>query len=253
MSGLPWSRLVVLALLAGAPVATSLAGELAERTWRAINANRCEAAVGEVNKGLTEGEVDAYYLTGLMYLRGLCLRADASAAPRYFEPAAKAAHIDAARYLTMMHGLGRGVPQSYAQAGRWFQAYLDIQRMRNGGEPPPTTALDARFAEQWGVLGTVAAAVQERVQYPRRGARLQASDVEVRVVLELGPEGLKYGLFDARSGIETDVQSAVLRRSHEPQLEAIETVLEEVIDELAPYPKPEKPMRIAIPYRFRLI
>lgn len=244
------TALVLLALGLGAPCR---AGELADSTFRAMRANRCEEAVEGVNKGLAAGEVEAYYLTGLMYLRGLCLAADAAQAPRYLEPAAKAANADAARYLTMMHGLGLGVPQSYAQAGRWLQAWVDIVAVRNQGVPPPSGALDVQLTEQRGVLGTVAAAVQERVLYPRRGARLQATEVNVKLILELGPEGLRYGFADARSGIDDDVQSMILRRSHEPHLEAIESVVDKVLEELPPYPRPAKPQRIAIPYHFRLM
>lgn len=253
MNALQAPRLAAFALLAFGLGAACRGSELSESTFQAMRANRCEAAVEAVNKGLVAGEVEAYYLTGLMYLRGLCVTADPAMAPRYLEPAAKAAHADAARYLTMIYGMGLGVPQSYAQAGRWLQAWVDIFTLRSQGVPPPSGTLDVQLTEQRGVLGTVAALVQERVQYPRRGARLQASEVNVKLILELGPEGLRYGLFDARSGIDDDVQSMVLRRSNEPHLEAIETVVDKVLEDIPPYPRTDKPQRIAIPYRFRLM
>lgn len=244
--------LSTLALTLGV-AAPAWSGELADSAFRAMRADRCEEAVDVVNKGLAGGEVEAYQLTGLMYLKGLCLAADPTKAPRYFEPAAKAGNVDSARYLAMMHGLGMGVPQSYAQAGRWTQAWYDILGLRNRAAPQSATALDAEQAAYQGVLGTVAAAVQDRVIYPRGGARLQASDMDVRLVLQLGPEGVAYGFFDARSGIEEDIQSTILRRSGKPHLEAIEDAVDKVLQELPSYPRPAKPQRINIPYSFRLM
>lgn len=243
--------LSTLALTLGV-AAPAWSGELADSAFRSMRADRCEDAVDVVNKGLASGEVEAYHLTGLMYLKGLCLTADPAKAPRYFEPAAKAGDVASARYLAMMHGLGIGVPQSYAEAGRWTQAWYDILGLRNRATPE-RSLLDAEQAAYHGVLGTVAAAVQDRVIYPRGGARLQASEVNVRLVLQLGPEGLEYGFFDARSGIDDDIQTTILRRSGQPHLDAIEDAVDKVLQDLPAYPRPAKPQRIAIPYSFRLV
>lgn len=241
---------LVLAAITAGPV---WSGELADSTFRAMRAERCEEAVDIVNKGLGTGEVEAYYMTGLMYLKGLCLAGDPSKASRYLEPAARAGSADAARYLVMMHGFGQGVPQSFAEAGRWTQAWNDIRGVRDQATPDTSKVLDAEQSAYRGVLGTVAAAVQDRVLYPRRGARLQASEVNVRLVLELGPDGVLYGLFDSRSGIDDDLKSTILRRSGQPHLEAIEDAVDKVLQELPAYPRPTKPQRVAIPYRFSLI
>ena len=247
--------LSMLALALGV-AAPAWSGELADSAFRAMRADRCEEAVDVVNKGLASGEVEAYHLTGLMYLKGLCLAADSSKAQRYFEPAAKAGNADSARYLTMMHGLGMGVPQSYAQAGRWMQASIDISGLRTRDVRDVKEAsepLDVEAAARLGVLGTVVAALQDRVQYPKRGARTQASEVNVKLILELGPEGLQYGFADANSSREDDIQTTILRRSNEPHLEAIETAVDKLIEELPPYARPAQRQRVAIPFRFRLM
>ena len=244
--------LSMLALALGV-AAPAWSGELADSAFRAMRADRCEEAVDVVNKGLASGEVEAYHLTGLMYLKGLCLAADSSKAQRYFEPAAKAGNANSARYLTMMHGLGLGVPQSYAQAGRWMQAWIDILGLRTKGVKEASGPLDVEATARLGVLGTVASVLQDRVQYPRRGARMQASEVNVKLILELGAEGLQYGFADAKSTIEDDIQSTILRRSNEPHLEAIETAVDKLIEELPPYPRSTQPVRVGIPFRFRLM
>lgn len=245
--------LSILALALGV-AAPAWSGELADSAFRSMRADRCEEAVDVVNKGLASGEVEAYHLTGLMYLKGLCLAADSAKAQRYFEPAAKAGNADSARYLTMMHGLGLGVPQSYAQAGRWMQAWIDILRLREPGATlTPGETLDAGYAERMGVVGTVAAVLQDRVQYPRRGASVRVREVNVVLILELGPEGLRYRFADDLNSIEDDTQGSIRRHSNASHLEAIETVLDKLLEELPPYSRPARSARVAIPFRFRLL
>jgi hypothetical protein len=245
--------LSMLALALGV-AAPAWSGELADSAFRAMRADRCEEAVDVVNKGLAGGDVEAYYLTGLMYLKGLCLAADSSKAQRYFEPAAKAGNANSARYLTMMHGLGLDVPQSYAQAGRWMQAWIDILRLSEPGATlTPGETLDAGYAERMGVVGTVAAVLQDRVQYPRRGASVRVSEVNVVLVLDLGPEGFRYRFADDLNSIEDDIQGSVRRHSNAAHLEAIETVLDKLLEELPPYSRPARSSRVAIPFRFRLL
>lgn len=226
---------------------------------RALAQGRCKAALEPLNEGLKQGDPESYFLVGLMYVKGLCVAAAPERGPAYLEPAAKAAQADAARLLVMMHGFGLGVPQSYAQAGRWMIALMDIEAIRKGRSPSfvddqgkPFERLDSASAEALGVLGSVAVAVQDRVMYPKPGAGLAAGTVELELNLRLDALGIHHSFTNVRSKVEYDIQSTIVRRSPQPHVELLEQVVEEVIKELPPYPPQAKTASLVIPYAFVL-
>jgi hypothetical protein len=243
-----------------------LCGNCAASDWtptdeavRDMMQGRCEAGVESANRGLKDGDSKAYFLVGFMRLKGLCVTASPDRAASYLELAAKAGQRDAARLLVMMHGFGIGVPQSYAQAGRWMVAFMDIAALSKGEAPsyvdhgasaPGQISLPT--AERLGVIGSVASAVQDRLQYPGRGATLSARTVDLVLSLRLGPDGLRYSLSRIRSEIEQDLNSAIARRSAQPHIQQIQDVVEAVIEELPPYDLPASVTLIRIPYRFLL-
>lgn len=224
----------------------------AEEAVRAMRQGRCEAAVDAANKGLTEGDPQAYFVVGLMHLKGLCIAAVPAQAVTYFEPAVKSGHADSAYMLTMMHGLGLGVPQSYAQAGRWTIALMDIAKLKEGGPGGGAGPIQSGEALAWGVIGTVAAVVRDRLLYPKRGARLGGESVSVKLRLALDAAGVRYELLDATSQMQDDARSAILRRSSQPHLDAMHEVVETAIRELPPFPPASRSIEITIPYNFTL-
>lgn len=235
--------------LAFLPMATAWTG--VEDAVRALRQGRCEAAVDAANQGLKDGDPEAYFVVGLMHLKGLCIASVPAQAVQYFEPAAKAAHTDSAYMLTMMHGLGLGVPQSYAQAGRWTLAMRDIHALK-AGAAPASGAIDAEDAAAWGVIGTVAAITRDRLLYPPSGARIGAESVSLKLRLVLGPDGVHYDFRNVTSGVQDDASSAILRRSSQPHLDAFEAVVEAAIDELPPFQAPRQVIRLDVPYRFNV-
>lgn len=232
---------------------TTQAWTSAEDAVRAMHQGRCEAAVDAANKGLKEGDPHAYFVVGLMHLKGLCIAAAPAQAVQYFEPAARAAHADSAYMLVMMHGLGLGVQQSYAQAGRWTTALSDIAALKRGGaDGRSTSPIDAREAFSWGVVGTVSAVVRDRLLYPKQGARTGGESVSVTLKLTVGPEGVRYELLDPTSRMQDDARSSILRRSTQPHLDAMQEVVEDAIRELPAYPATVVPVVMSIPYSFFL-
>ena len=159
---------------------------------RMLEAGRCEQLRDVINTGLAAGDRDLYYLAGFMFARGKCVAQDGVRAAKLLETAAKAAQPDAALELVLMHGMGRGLAQSYAQAGRWALAAQDIGALSACPLPAPTTCagprtLDADYAASLGYVGTIHALVNEHVrdnsrQYTRQ-LESATSVVTVRVTV----------------------------------------------------------------------
>ncbi len=250
-NAMAWAGCLLPALVCAAPWSG------AEDAVRAMRQGRCEAAVDAVNRGVQDRDAQAFFVVGLMYLKGLCIAAAPERAPAYFEPAAKAGHQEAAYMLALMHGLGIGVPQSYAQAGRWTIALMDIARAKAGREGAPVAEsatepgrLDAGLAASYGVIGAAAALVRDRLLYPERGARLQSENVDVRLTLTLDGSGVRYSLSDAEGSISSDMRSSMLRRSTTPHLEAMQETVEAAIRALPPFEAPAQALSLSIPYKF---
>ena len=163
------------------------ASESFERAVRTMERGRCEQARPIINTGLHVGDPQVYYLSGYMFSRGLCVAPDAARAVKLLEAAARAGQADAALELTLMHGMGRGVPQSYAQAGRWAVAAADIEALSSakavatGG---PKT-LDVEQATALGYIGTVHALVADetRMKRPEFISQLTEPLINVRVTV----------------------------------------------------------------------
>lgn len=249
-------RRLVAAAWALAFAVPACAWTAAENAALNLTQGRCEAAVDDVNAGLKDGDPHAYYLVGLMHLRGLCVKARPERAAAYLEPAAKAGEAGAARLLVMMHGLGLGLAQSYAQAGRWAIAADDIRRAREplaAASAPGTGPVAVDDAEKLGVLATVHAAVVHRMAYPRAGARIQAENVSLVVTLAIGPQGISYVVADRVAAIQAELAgSAIVRRSSVPHGEQVQEMLDELIRELPPLPAVDTPFVIPFEIRFRI-
>lgn len=252
MNALRVLRLMIVVAAAAPCTVAAQAWTGAEEAVRAMRQGRCEAAVDAANKGLMEGDPQAYFVVGLMHLKGLCIAAAPAQATQYFEPAAKAAHADSGYMLVMMNGLGLGVPQSYAQAGRWTIALMDIARLKDGGAGAGAGPIEVGDAAAWGVIGTVAAVVRDRLLYPKSGARLGGESVSVKLRLSLESERVRYELLEATSQMQDDARSSILRRSSQPHLDAMHEVVETAIRELPAYPVMGRKIEFTIPYSFTL-
>ena len=158
------AALMVLPFWAGAAERTATDEALED-----LSRERCEQAVDGFNRGLKEGDPQAYYWTGAMLHYGLCLKPDPARAVPYLELATRHGVANAARLLVLTHGLGRGVPQSYAEAGRWTRAGLDIEALAKQGRGKSAVELaqnDAdEFLGQSRVAGTFHALVGDKTTH----------------------------------------------------------------------------------------
>jgi hypothetical protein len=179
-----------------------------KQALRILDAGRCEALQPIINAGLADGERDLYYVAGFMFSRGMCVSPDTSRALKLLEAAARAGQSDAAMELVLVHGMGRGVPQSYAQAGRWAQAVADMGKLHicdQQSNSAPTGScgagpLDADYAAALGHAGTVHALVVNGVRAAewQLARRIQDNPLVLRVIvsspdLALHIEGSRNG------------------------------------------------------------
>lgn len=216
-----------------------------EEAVRDLKQGRCEAVVESLNRGLKEGERRSYFLMGYIFYRGDCVKRDPARARPYLETAAKHGEHAAAKLLIQMHGLGQGVPQSYVEAGRWTIAALDIMRLRDG-KPEATPEQrkqegDANYLQSLGILSTVWASMQDKIEHPSFGleARLYARKAEVPVTIRVGPMGVTYSLSAVPAEIDTDLRTAVMRMSTAVYHERVQAAIAAAIAELPPFPTPQ--------------
>jgi hypothetical protein len=79
-----------------------------------------QAETDELFRAAQQGDVEARYDLGLMYLHGDSVSQSAVMAMSYFRQAAEQGHADAQFYLGKMYLEGVGINQSDEQAARWF-------------------------------------------------------------------------------------------------------------------------------------
>ncbi|QTN25458.1 sel1 repeat family protein [Rhizobacter sp. AJA081-3] len=237
---------VAAAVCAAVASPVSAAGlDPSEEAVRDLKQGRCEAVIESLNRGLKEGERRSYFLMGYIFYRGDCVKRDPARARPYLETAAKHGESAAAKLLVQMHGLGQGVAQSYVEAGRWTLAQTDISRLE-AGKPAATPEQakresDVRYLQALGILSTVWASMQDKIVHPSREleARTHANNAQLPVSMRVGPMGITYSFSSAPAEIETDLQTAVLRRSTAPYQERVQDAIAAAIVELPPFPTPE--------------
>jgi hypothetical protein len=89
-----------------------------EAVWGAPPA--CPALLEQINRGLRVPQPEALRAAGGQFETGECVGTDAALASQFFGLAARLGDHAAARHLALMFGCGRGVVQSYANAGAWL-------------------------------------------------------------------------------------------------------------------------------------
>jgi len=182
-------RVAIFLIALSAASQTAGASEKLDQAIEKIAAGQCEDALPALNQGLAEGERDVYFMAGYMFARGVCVAANVPRAVGYLEAAAKAGQSDAAMELVLMHGTGRGVPQSYAEAGRWAVAAAEILQLavnasKSGGAasaPPSSASGVAPAASRPASVQLLDAEPTSRVGYLATVHALAADEVRLRV------------------------------------------------------------------------
>lgn len=163
----------------------------ADAALLALGQKNCEAATDALNQGMASNEPRSYFIAGQLFEFGVCLKVDPARAAAVYERAALMGDADSARSLALLHARGAGVPQSYAEAGRW---YAVMRQEKKGLETPNADS----YAEPGAIAKTYVEAVhdlaEQRMVYPREAA---AAGVTGKVRVR----------FDPRSGAATVASS----------------------------------------------
>jgi hypothetical protein len=199
--------LVALAVVLSALLARECAAQAAatpsatQEAAQLLRDGLCRDGAAKLNEGLAEKDPHAYFVAGFMFARGVCVAADVKRALPLLEVSAKSGWLDAARELVLIHGSGRGVQQSYAEAGRWAVAMSDIQALRSGSPdrsvvPASARALEAKSAAAFGYLAALHEFAGDAVRMFADGAIFRfevPARVNVVVTLQLPGPSITVG------------------------------------------------------------
>ena len=130
----------------------------------------CQRLIARVDAGLAERRREAWFAAAELYEAGRCVRRDDERAAQYLGEAARAGERGAMLRLARRFGLGRGVPQSYANAGAWLSG--------KGASDEAIEPWDYSVGYSYTVLGELLAALP----YPPRAA---GQPDEQRFVIEV--------------------------------------------------------------------
>ncbi len=98
---------------------SALAGDL-EDGMRAAEKRDSSKALELYTSLAEQGDVDAKYNIGVIYLKGIGVKENHALAAKWLQVAAEQDHKHAQWLFGMMHQFGQGVPQNYQLAAAWF-------------------------------------------------------------------------------------------------------------------------------------
>ena len=214
----------------------------ADHSQRALAVADCGKAIEYLNKGLEGQETDAVGLAGMLYSRGVCLQRDPDKALAMLGLATRFGHAPSAAELVLMHGLGRGAPQDYAEAGRWAIAAMDILNLSRskpagGAESCGEEALDVARASGVGYLATVHLRAAELLKAPDLSSLAPGRPLIIEVGLRLaeGKPTVEMTRFKRSAvGALVAVEGRAAARS---AIDALESAYQRAASEVPPAPR----------------
>ena len=118
---------LIAALCAGFALGLTACTDERARTGAEFNAGFAAYEQGDYATALREwrplaeqGNANAQYNLGFMYINGLGIPQDYAEAAKWFRKAAEQGYAGAQYNLGLMYGNGEGVPLDYAKAHMWF-------------------------------------------------------------------------------------------------------------------------------------
>lgn len=189
---------------------------------RALEAGDCRRAGDEVNKGIDRDDAQAYFVAGLMLDGSGCTKSDPGKAARYYQRAAELGDRNAPDFLGLLYGTGRGVPQDYDAAYRWF--------IHPRGGEPVGASLQGEQARVAGYAYTVAHLARPRVKYPRNAER---DGIEATMIAVFDPASGRVSFDQVHAN--TVVGSNIPKP--QPFVDAVSAAYAAAIVEAPPFPE----------------
>jgi hypothetical protein len=228
----------VRALLAGAVLVAHLpepAAQQAPELPRLLEAvwgapAHCPAALAALNKRLNDPRAEDLLAIGRHFEAGECVLRDEPRASQFYGEASRRGSAEASRRLAALFGAGRGVPQSYANAGAWLAG--------KGGTDETIEPWDYSV----GVAFTLIVATLDQLRFPK-----DAWPAGLEVSLALDADARQSGKLWWRFVGGAPAQVETLRA---PLGEAMQLASGQAFARLAPVvPKYLVPARVTLPIR----
>jgi hypothetical protein len=224
------------------------------RAAKALDDGDCNRVRELVNAGLNEGDKDIYFLAGAMLARGLCVKVDGQRAVQLLETAVKAAQEEAAVELIQLHGTGRSVPQSYAEAGRWTDAWgryhaSKVTRPAAASAPKEPATMTVEYATTLGYLGTIHALATQEIRTRRYELLRLAPQGRAALVVALSMPDTSL-----RVGLQPAVRDEQREKYYSALIEAVTQIYRNAMRTVAVRPCPEScvALEMQVPYGFKL-
>lgn len=194
-------------------------------------------AVGEaINRGMERSDPESFFFAGFLYDNTGCVAEDLVKAGRFYRRALELGYADARIALGLLHGLGRGVPQDYGAAYRWYTAGANGQP--NAGVADPETARAGGYAI------TVAQVARGKARYPLSAER---AGIESSTDVIFEPASGRITFSNARTAIE--VGSNIGKNG--PFRDAVEAAYAQAVASLRrPDDLARVPLRFSTSWRF---
>ncbi len=147
----------------------------------------CQRAGEAINAGLAKREARAYLLAGYLYDLTGCVEPDAAKAIRFYERAIELGDPEARKFLGLMDGLGRGVPQDDRAAHRWYAMHPDAEP---AAEDPVADVVT-------GYAQTIVQLARAKVEYPRNP---EFQEGTIHVIFHVGTGEVEFARARTEDG-----------------------------------------------------
>jgi hypothetical protein len=192
----------------------------------------CAAMLERANRGTDQLQADDYLAVAQLLEAGECVTRDEARAAQFYVLATRRGNVAASRHLAALFGAGRGVPQSYANAGAWLAG--------KGGTEERIEPWDYSI----GVAYTLVAGALEQLRYPQAAWPM---DLTLTLVIEADTQ--RPGKLGWRFTGEPVPQAAALAG---PMGEAIDRAALKALERMAPVdPKYQVTARVSLPITVR--
>ena len=201
----------------------------------ALDRGSCQQAGQLINAGMDRNDADAFFYAGFLYDATGCVAENPSRAATYYKRAIELGQPSAADFLARLHGLGRGVPQDYAEAYRLYT--LGDKTGTAFRAANPTEAALAGYAM------TVARVARDKAVYPV-DARRAGIDSSMEAVFD--PSRATVAIRNVSAAVA--VGSPVAKK--QAFVDAVTTAYADALREV---PKPTlepSPLRFSTAWRF---
>lgn len=141
---------------------------------------KANESLDAISKSAERGDADAQFKLGRMFYLGKGMPQDYAEAARWYRKAADQGHADAQCYLGSLYAVGQGVAQDYTEAHRWFR------KAANQGQVEAQKTLSYMYDKGLGVPQDRAEALVWRRKAAEQVGQISLSDEAIQKAIDSG-------------------------------------------------------------------